>query len=198
MSREMTLSQAAFGTGGLARNAMLVLAGSAFIAVAAQISVPMFPVPMTLQTLAILMVGFAYGSRLGAATLLAYLAEGAMGLPVFANAMNGAAFAGPTAGFLLGFVAMAWAAGLAAERGLARGLVGTALSALLISAALYIPGLAWPALIAGGFGIGGGWIAQEASFYWAHFMAPFLLGDVVKTVIVALMVTSGWKALSRS
>ena len=85
MSREMTLSQAAIGTGGLARKAMLVLAGSAFIAVAAQISVPMFPVPMTLQTLAILMVGFAYGSRLGAATLLAYLAEGAMGLPVFAT-----------------------------------------------------------------------------------------------------------------
>ena len=68
--------------------------------------------------------------------------------------MNGVAFAGPTAGFLLGFVAMAWAAGFAAERGLARGLVGTALSALLISAALYIPGVAWPALLAGGFGLG--------------------------------------------
>ena len=110
MSREMTLSQAVIGTGSTARKVMMVLAGSAFIAVAAQISVPMLPVPMTLQTLAILMVGFAYGSRLGAVTLLAYLAEGAMGLPVFANGMNGLAFAGPTAGFLLGFVAMAWAA----------------------------------------------------------------------------------------
>ena len=81
MSRETTLSQALIGTSSFARQVMMVLAGSAFIAVAAQISVPMFPVPMTLQTLAILMVGFAYGSRLGAATLVAYLAEGAMGSP---------------------------------------------------------------------------------------------------------------------
>ncbi|TBX16345.1 acetyl-COA carboxylase [Roseovarius sp. JS7-11] len=193
----MTLSQAVIGTGSTARKAMLVLAGSAFIAVAAQISVPMLPVPMTLQTLAILMVGFAYGSRLGALTLVAYLAEGAMGLPVFANGMNGLAFAGPTAGFLLGFVAMAWAAGFAAERGLARGVVGTALSALLISAALYVPGLAWPALVAGGFGFEAGWVAQDAAFYWTWFVAPFLLGDAVKAVIAALLVAGGWKALSR-
>jgi biotin transport system substrate-specific component len=197
MSREMTLSQAVIGTGSTARKAMLVLAGSAFIAVAAQISVPMLPVPMTLQTLAILMVGFVYGARLGALTLLAYLAEGAMGLPVFANGMNGLAFAGPTAGFLIGFVAMAWAAGFAAERGLARGVVGTALSALLISAALYVPGLAWPALIAGGFGFEAGWVAQDAGFYWTWFVAPFLLGDAVKAVIAALLVAGGWKALSR-
>lgn len=197
MSREMTLSQAVIGTGSTARKAMLVLAGSAFIAVAAQISVPMLPVPMTLQTLAILMVGFVYGARLGALTLVAYLAEGAMGLPVFAYGMNGLAFAGPTAGFLIGFVAMAWAAGFAAERGLARGVVGTALSALLISAALYVPGLAWPALIAGGFGFEAGWVAQDAGFYWTWFVAPFLLGDAVKAVIAALLVAGGWKALSR-
>ncbi|WP_420394933.1 biotin transporter BioY [Nioella sp.] len=197
MSREMTLSQAVIGTGSTARKAMLVLAGSAFIAVAAQISVPMLPVPMTLQTLAILIVGFAYGARLGALTLVAYLTEGAMGLPVFANGMNGLAFAGPTAGFLLGFVAMAWAAGFAAERGLARGVVGTALTALLISAALYIPGLAWPALVAGGFGFEAGWVAQDAGFYWTWFVAPFLLGDAVKAVIAALLVAGGWKALTR-
>lgn len=197
MSREMTLSQAVIGTGSTARKAMLVLAGSAFIAVAAQISVPMLPVPMTLQTLAILMVGFAYGARLGALTLVAYLAEGAMGLPVFANGMNGLAFAGPTAGFLIGFVAMAWAAGFTAERGLARGVVGTALSALLISAALYVPGLAWPALVAGGFGFEAGWVAQDAGFYWTWFVTPFLLGDAVKAVIAALLVAGGWKALSR-
>ena len=120
-----------------------------------------------------------------------------MGLPVFANGMNGLAFAGPTAGFLLGFVAMAWAAGFAAERGLARGVVGTALSALLISAALYVPGVAWPALIAGGFGAEAGWVAQDAGFYWTWFVAPFLLGDAVKAVIAALLVAGGWKALSR-
>jgi len=104
MSRDMTLSQAVTGSTSLLKQVLMVAGGTAFIALAAQISVPMLPVPMTLQTLAILMVGFTFGARLGAATLIAYLAEGAMGLPVFANGMNGVAFAGPTAGFLVGFV----------------------------------------------------------------------------------------------
>ena len=80
MGRDMTLLSATLGDQGLLRKALLVIGGSLFIALAAQISVPMLPVPMTLQTLAILMVGFAFGSRLGAVTLLAYLAEGAAGL----------------------------------------------------------------------------------------------------------------------
>ncbi|WP_084667965.1 biotin transporter BioY [Nioella nitratireducens] len=198
MTRETTLSQAVLGTQSTTRKALLVLAGSAFIAVAAQISVPMLPVPMTLQTLAILMVGFTFGSRLGAATLVAYLLEGAMGLPVFANGMNGLAFAGPTAGFLLGFVAMAWAAGWAAERGIAKGVIGTALSAVAISALLYIPGLAWPMAVAGAFGFDAGWVGADfTSYYWAYFVAPFLVGDAVKAVIAALLVAGGWKALSR-
>ena len=196
MSRDMTLSQAATGTDGALKKVLMVLGGSAFIAIAAQVSVPMLPVPMTLQTLAILMVGFAFGSRLGAATLVAYLAEGAMGLPVFANGMNGLAFAGPTAGFLLGFVGMAWLAGLAAERGIARGFVGTSVSALVISALLYVPGLIWPVALAGGFGIEAGWVAQSGGFYWTWFVAPFLIGDAVKAVIAALVVTGAWKVLA--
>jgi len=196
MSRDMTLSQAATGTDGALKKVLMVLGGSAFIAIAAQISVPMLPVPMTLQTLAILMVGFAFGSRLGAATLLAYLAEGAMGLPVFANGMNGLAFAGPTAGFLVGFVGMAWLAGLAAERGIARGFVGTGVSALVISALLYVPGLIWPVALAGGLGIEAGWVGQSSGFYWTWFVAPFLIGDAVKAVIAALVVTGAWKVLS--
>ncbi len=196
MSRDMTLSQAATGTDGALKKVLMVLGGSAFIAIAAQISVPMLPVPMTLQTLAILMVGFSFGSRLGAVTLLAYLAEGAMGLPVFAGGMNGLAFAGPTAGFLLGFVGMAWLAGLAAERGIARGFVGTSVSALVISALLYVPGLIWPVALAGGFGIEAGWVAQSGGFYWTWFVAPFLIGDAVKAVIAALVVTGAWKVLA--
>jgi len=196
MSRDMTLSQAVTGTDGFVRKLLMVIGGSAFIAIAAQISVPMLPVPMTLQTLAILMVGFAFGSRLGAMTLLAYLAEGAMGLPVFANGMNGAAFAGPTAGFLLGFVGMAYLAGLAAERGIARGMIGTGASALVISALLYVPGVIWPAALAGGLGMEAGWVAQSSGFYWTWFVAPFLIGDAVKAVIAALVVTGAWKALS--
>ncbi len=198
MSRELTLSQAVFGTDSLLRKAMLVLGGSAFIAVAAQISVPMFPVPMTLQTLAILMVGFAFGSRLGAAALLAYLAEGARGLPVFANAGNGAAFFGPTAGFLVGFVGMAWLAGFAAERGIAKGVIGTALAGIVISALLYIPGIAWPMGLATLAGFDASWVSNDfASYYWAYFMKPFLIGDAVKAVLAALIVTGAWGMMGR-
>lgn len=194
MTRENTLIQAE----SLLHKSALVLGGSLLIAIAAQISIPMFPVPMTLQTLAILLVGFAMGSRLGALTVAAYLAEGLVGLPVFANAMNGAAFVGPTAGFLVGFIGLAWMAGFAAERGLANGVVGTALAAVVASAALYIPGILWPMSVAGATGIEAGWIARDfESYYWAYFIAPFLIGDAVKAVIAALIVTGGRKALGK-
>ncbi len=184
--RAQTLTQAVIGHEGLVRKAGLVLGGSLFIALAAQVSVPFFPVPLTLQTLAILVVGLTFGSRLGAAALLAYLAEGAMGLPVFANGMNGAALVGPTAGFLYGFVGMAWLAGLAVERGLARGVVSTAFCGVAISALLYLPGLAWPAAVMG----------KTMPELWTYWMSPFLLGDAVKAVLAAMVVWGGWKALS--
>lgn len=184
--RAQTLTQAVIGHEGLVRKAGLVLGGSLFIALAAQVSVPFFPVPLTLQTLAILIVGLTFGSRLGAAALLAYLAEGAMGLPVFANGMNGAALVGPTAGFLYGFVGMAWLAGLAVERGLARGVVSTAICGVAISALLYLPGLAWPAAVMG----------KTMPELWTYWMSPFLLGDAVKAVLAAMVVWGGWKALS--
>ena len=193
MAHQNTLIQ----TDSLARKVAMVLGGSLFIAIAAQISVPMYPVPMTLQTLAILLVGLSFGSRMGALTVATYLAEGAVGLPVFANAMNGAAFFGPTAGFLVGFIGLAWVAGFAAERGLAKGVVGTAIAGIVASALLYIPGIAWPMSVASLTGIEAGWIARDfGSYYWAYFMAPFLIGDAVKAVIAALIVTGGWKALA--
>lgn len=186
MKNEMVLSQAVWSGNSLLRNLALVLGGSALIAVAAQISVPMFPVPMTLQTLAILTIGLAFGARLGAATVLAYLAEGAAGLPVFANGGAGFAYmAGPTAGFLAGFVMMAAIAGYAADRGWSRSFLGAAAATLLASALLYVPGLAWPAAFLG----------KAMPDLLSGWMLPFLLGDAVKAVLAALIVTSGWAAL---
>lgn len=192
----MTLTDAALGKTTLFRQALLALGGAALIAAATQVSVPFFPVPMTLQTLAILIVGLSFGARLGTVTLLTYLGYGAIGLPVFANGMNGLAFAGPTAGFLFGFVLMAGLAGLAAERGLAKGLVSTALVTLVLSVLLYVPGIAWPMAVAGATGIEAGWVGQEAGYYWTYFMAPFLIGDAVKAILAALIVTGAWKALT--
>ena len=191
----MTLSKALVPTQSLPTRVLMVVGGSLFIALAAQISVPMIPVPMTLQTLAIVIVGLTYGARMGALTLVAYLAEGAMGLPVFANGMNGAAFFGPTAGFLVGFVAMAAIVGCAADRGV-RSFLGTAAVALLAAALLYIPGVAWAMSLAELAGIDTAkWGADGFGMIWQYYMAPFLVGDAVKAVIAALVVTGGWAAL---
>lgn len=194
----MTLTHAALGRMSLARQGLVVLAASLFIAIAAQVSVPFYPVPLTLGTLAVLLVGFALGARLGALAVVAYLAEGAMGLPVFANFNNGAAFVGPTAGFLFGYVLMAWVAGKASDMGL-RSVWGLSAAALLASVLLYVPGIAWPLAVAGALGIEGGWIAQDfGSYYWAYFIAPFVIGDAVKSVLAALIITGGWKMLKKS
>jgi biotin transport system substrate-specific component len=194
-----TLLTVTLGDQTLLRRALLVVAGSLFIALAAQIAVPMWPVPVTLQTLAILLVGFAYGSRLGAVTVLAYLAQGFVGLPVFTpSTLPGlAALIGPTGGFLIGFVGLAWLAGFAAERGLARGVLGTALAAIAASALLYVPGVLWPMAVASVAGVDAGWAGQGLGFYAAHFVVPFLIGDVIKAVIAALVVSGAWAALRR-
>ncbi|MFP7672739.1 biotin transporter BioY [Marivita sp. S0852] len=191
----MTPMPAVLGKTTLFRQALMALGGAAFIAVATQISVPFFPIPMTLQTLAILIIGLTFGARLGTATLLTYLGYGAMGLPVFASGMNGLAFFGPTAGFLFGFVMMAGLAGLAAERGIAKGVASTAAVTLVLSALLYIPGIAWPMAVASLTGVEAGWVGQDIGYYWAYFTAPFLIGDAVKAILAALIVTGAWKAL---
>lgn len=175
--------------------AALVVGGSLFIALAAQVSVPMIPVPMTLQTLAVLLVGFTFGARLGAVTLVAYLAEGAMGLPVFAQGLNGIAFFGPTAGFLAGFVGMAAIAGYAADRGV-RGFPGMAAVAIVASALLYVPGVAWAMSLAEVAGIDTAkWGADGLDMAWTYYMQPFLIGDTVKAVLAALIVSGGWAIL---
>lgn len=192
----MTLTQAALGARSPAGNVLLVLGGSAFIALAAQVSVPMWPVPMTLQSLAIVMVGLTFGARLGAATLLAYLAEGLAGLPVFSNGGAGVAyFVGPTCGFLVGFVLSAWIAGLAADRGLTRRFLPAALVGIVAGAAMYLPGVAWPLGVAGLLGVDASWAASSAGAIWSGWVAPFLIGDAVKAVLAALIVTGAWAAL---
>ncbi|MEM1388773.1 MAG: biotin transporter BioY, partial [Pseudomonadota bacterium] len=111
----MTLTQAILPQSSRLQQVLLVLAGTALIALAARVSIG-WPVPMTLQTLAILVVGFSYGARLATVTLLTYLAQGAAGLPVFAGGGAGIGYMmGATGGFLLGFVFMALIAGLAAD-----------------------------------------------------------------------------------
>jgi biotin transport system substrate-specific component len=155
----------------------------ALLTLSAKISVPFYPVPMTLQTLAVLLIGAAYGWRLGAATVILYLAHGFFGAPVFANTPPAVAgpmyFVGPTAGFLIGFVASAAIAGLAVERGLARSL--SSLFGALIVAQMVV------------FGLGFIWLAQFAQLangtagtgFLRAFgvVQTFALGDLLKTAL---------------
>ncbi len=138
------------GANRVLRDIVLVLAGTAVLAISAKIKVPFYPVPMTLQTFAIMAIGAAYGSRLAVATVIAYLAEAAIGLPVLTNTPPEAAsllyFIGPTGGFLIGFIPLAWIVGTAADRGWDRSiakLFGAMIAADAVTFALGFIWLAW-------------------------------------------------------
>lgn len=178
------------------RNLALAVAGSLLMVAAAKIKVPFWSVPMTLQTLAVLALGAAYGARLGAATMVLYIAYGLAGLPVFTNTPPVAAgplyLAGPTGGFLLGFIAAAVVAGWAAARGasLLR-LVG---GLLLADLALMTIGCLW---LAFGAQMAGGANGVGLAKAFAYGVQPFLLGEALKTALVACLAGGGWSLLGR-
>lgn len=180
----------------LARDLGLVLLASLFVALTARIAIPLpfTPVPITGQTLGILLVGAALGSRLGFLALLAYLVEGALGLPVFAGGTGGVGrILGPTGGFLLAFPLAAGLVGLLVERyGLDRSFLGTLLAMLAGNALLYLLGLPWL----------GAWLMGVGKFQGlgallSMGMIPFLPGDLVKAVLAALLLPSAWRFLGR-
>ncbi|MXQ10711.1 biotin transporter BioY [Microvirga makkahensis] len=188
MSSAPILIDAAWAPGGhrrLARGALLAVAGSLLIAVCAHIKVPMWPVPITMQTFAVLLIGFVYGSRLGAATVALYLAEGAVGLPVFAGGGGIAHFAGPTGGYLAGFLVAAALTGWLAENNWSRSIPLTLLGMLLGSAVITLFGFAWLAALLG----------AEKAFLVG--VAPFLVGDAVKASLAAVLLPMAWKGLPR-
>ncbi|MGB2411859.1 MAG: biotin transporter BioY [Candidatus Puniceispirillaceae bacterium] len=173
-------------TQSLMSQILLVVAGSALLALSAQFAfrIPISPVPVTGQTLVVLMIGMAYGSRLGAATVLAYLVEGGMGLPVFANGTAGwSVIAGPTGGYLVGFVAAAFVLGKLAERGLGRGPVSTALAMAIGTIIIYAAGVSWL----------GQFIGFDKAL--AGGMLPFLYGDALKLIVAAGLMPFAWRAV---
>jgi len=172
---------------GLARAVVLTVGASLALAVSAKIQVPFWPVPMTMQSLVVLLIGIAYGSRLGAAAVLAYLAEGLAGLPVFAGAAAGPAYmAGPTGGYLLGFLLAATCIGWLAERGWDRTLGGAAAAMTLGHILLFVPGVLWLAVL----------------FSWAKAVAagvtPFVGATAVKTALGVALVAAFWSLLGGS
>lgn len=180
----LPLAEALWPRASLLRELTLILLGSWLVALSAQIEIPLWPVPITGQTLAVLLVGALLGSRRGALSLLAYLAQGAAGLPVFAGASGGLAkLVGPTGGYLLGFVLAAWLVGWLSERGWDRSRRGTFLAMLLGNLVIYTLGLPWLAQFTG-------WEKVLALGFY-----PFLLGDLLKMGLAALLLPQAWQRL---
>jgi biotin transport system substrate-specific component len=165
---------------------VLVAGGSLALAVSAKTQVPFWPVPMTMQSLVVLLIGIAYGWRLAAATVGAYLVEGLAGLPVFAGATAGPAYmAGPTAGYLLGFLLAATAIGWLAERGWDRNVWRASAAMTLGHGLLFVPGVLWLAVLFG-------WDKAVAVG-----LTPFIAATVVKTALGVALVAAFWSLLAK-
>lgn len=162
----------------------MIVAGSAVVGLAAQLELrlPFTPVPLTGQPFAVLLVGALLGAKRGALAMLAYLAEGASGMPVFAGGASGVArLLGPTGGYLVGFAPAAFVTGALAERGWDRHVLSTWAAMALGSTMLFLCGLPWLARFVG----------------WEHVLEtglyPFVIGDLIKQGLAAFALPGAWK-----
>jgi biotin transport system substrate-specific component len=173
----------------LSRNVILAVGGTVLLWLSAKIQVPLYPVPITMQTLVVLVLGMAYGPRLGAATMALYLLEAAVGLPVLAGGWSaGGGFHllyGPTGGYLVGFVVAAAVCGRLAQRGWDRSLPHAAAAMLIGNLIIYALGLAWLAIQIGAAG------AVQ------YGLLPFLLGDLLKIALGTCGLPAAWKGIAK-
>lgn len=169
--------------GGLARSVALVLGGAVFVGLTAQVLVPLpfTPVPLSLQTFSVLLVGAVLGSRRGAASMALYLLAGVAGVPWFSEHQSGWSF--PSFGYVVGFVAAAWLVGRLAERGADRQVLRTA--GLMALGNLVIYGLGVPGLM-----LATGMPVAKALLLG---VVPFLVGDAVKIALAAGLLPAAWK-----
>ncbi|GIW05671.1 MAG: biotin transporter BioY [Dehalococcoidia bacterium] len=187
----LTMAGALLPRAGLATKAALAFVFSVLLALSAQVSFEIGPVPLSLQTLMVLLTGALLGSRLGALAVGLYLVEGLAGLPVFAGGNSawsvartgGPYILGSTAGYLVGFVAAAYLVGWLAERGWTRNVLLTALAMVLGNLVIYALGLLNLARF----------VPPPAVF--AAGLLPFLPGDAIKIAVAVVLLPSGWWAL---
>lgn len=170
------------------RSAGLVIVFSLFIAACAQFSVPIGEVPITGQTFAVLLTGALLGSRLGAAAVIAYLIEGAVGLPFFAGGGGGIArFLGITGGYLVAFPAAAFVTGAFAEHGWDKRYTTAAAAMAIGSAIILLTGWAWYSIL----------LSASPLVVFERAVGRFLLGDVIKIALGAAVLPTGWALLKR-
>ena len=175
----------------LVKQAALVVLGIAVLVIAAKIKVPMWPVPITMGTFAVLTIGAAYGARLGLVTILGYMIIGALGFDVFAGSSaeaHGLTYMmGGTGGYLLGYVMATVALGWFAQAGWDRSAGKMALAMLAGNVLIYVPGLIWLGMLYG-------W--DKPILQWG--LTPFLIGDALKLALAAALLPALWKLVGRA
>jgi biotin transport system substrate-specific component len=169
----------------LLHKAVAVGLGVALLTLASKVQVPFWPVPMTLQTLAVLMIGATAGARLGGATVLAWLGLGAVGVPVFATGAGLAYMAGPTGGYLAGFLLAAVVVGYLADKGYGRTVVSALAMLAIGEVAIYALGLGWLAML---FGV------EKAV---AGGLVPFIPAEILKMALGTALLSAAWKQAKR-
>lgn len=188
MTRTSTLARTlwpADGTAGIVRGILLAVVGSALLALSAKVQVPFWPVQMSMQTFAVLAIGATYGARLAGATVALYLVEGAFGLPVFGLGSGLAYMAGPTGGYLIGFLFAAVVVGWLAERGFDRRWSTALVTFLIGDVIVFAFGLVWlTGLIGFQKAIAGG-------------LLPFLPAEALKIALAMAVMPMAWKAVGR-
>ncbi len=188
---QLTLAQRILGDNpSLITNVLLAIAGTLVLWASAKIHIPFYPVPMTMQTFVVLVIGATYGWRLGGATVLLYLAEGAMGLPVFSDTPERGIgliyMTGPTGGYLLGFVAAAVTVGWLAERGWDRNVFTMIVAMTIGTTLIFSCGLVW-------LGTFIGW--DKPVFELG--LTPFLYGAILKIALAGATLPIAWKITHR-
>jgi biotin transport system substrate-specific component len=179
-----TLSNRFFpNVSSIVKDIFLILAGSWLVAIFAQVEIPLQPVPITGQTFAVLLVGAVLGSRRGVGAMIAYIAQGGMGLPFFAGGASGLGIlTGATAGYLVGFVGAAYVVGLLAERGLERSVKTSLIPFFIGTITIYVFGVTWLSIVLNSF-------SQAIQFG----LLPFLIGDVIKLIAAAIALPAVWR-----
>lgn len=189
MQSQATLIDRALGSRSALRDGALALAATGLLTLSAKLQVPFYPVPMTMQTLVVLVIGAAFGWRLGAATVLLYLAEGAAGLPVFAGTpekgLGLAYMMGPTGGYLAGFLVAAALTGWMAERGMTKTVLSTIGVMMIGHGVIFLFGFAWLATLVG---------ANKA---FIGGVEPFYLATALKTALGAALLPAAWRAVGK-
>lgn len=173
----------------VATDVALILAGAVLTAVAAQMAIPMWPVPITGQTFAVLLVGAVLGASRAALSMITYFSLGAAGLPVFTGATAGITF-GTTFGYLVGFIAAAAVVGWLGQLNWHKKVGGVVASFAIGNAVIYLFGLPWLAFALSNFGV-----ANDLSSVLAAGLLPFLVGDAIKMALAAAALPLAWKYL---